>query len=72
MSLLLSPHDVVLARKFCEMVHDARRNNKEEIVLEVVEKFLEELRDEGKESRILAIQKQMKTCNKELSVKLGF
>lgn len=72
MSLLLSSHDVVLARKFCEMVHDARRNNKEEIVIEAVEKFLEELKEEGKESRVLAIQKQMKTCNKELSTKLSF
>lgn len=72
MSLLLSPHEKVLARKFCEMVHEARLKFDEEVVMNSVREYLNELKNEGKDSQIDEIKKQMSSCNKAFSQKLGF
>ena len=71
MPLLLPPHEKVLARKFCDMVHEARLNHDEKVVIQAVKKYIDELSERNKQSLIDAIKEQMKTCNKSMLEKFN-
>ena len=66
MTLLLPPHEKVLARKFCEMVHEARLNHSESIVMSAVKGYIQDLSVRGKVEQVTAIKQQMKLCNQSL------
>lgn len=72
MGFLLPPKEKVIARKFCEMIHEVSLVHDEKIVQLSVQKYLEQLYGEGKDAQVKAIEKQMKHCNPNLSKKLFF
>ncbi len=72
MALLLPAKEEVIARKFCEMIHEVSLTKDEKIVQMSVQSYLNKLCDEGKTEQVKAIEEQMKHCNLNLSKKLFF
>lgn len=72
MALLLPPKEEVIARKFCEMIHQVSITKDEKIVQMSVQSYLNKLLAEGKKIQVKAIEEQMKECNPRLSKKLFF